>query len=126
MKNKSFYIRVVTSVFFLGMLSMMGIQAVAQENGGAIGTKGEIILQEETAPSSETSASTTDTASVTTKSGPSGIASSKSKPKGRYPSTGELAKTSLSIAGLISLIAALLLFIWKRKSKRKGVKEDEV
>ncbi|WP_207696414.1 hypothetical protein DOK67_0000792 [Enterococcus sp. DIV0212c] len=123
MNNNSFYIRAITSLFCLMIFSLIGIQAMAEENGGVVGTKGEIILQEEINPSSEPPTSTTDTTNSSIKS--SNSEPTKAKPVGRYPSTGELAKTGLSIGGLILLIAALFLFIWKQRSKRKGANEDE-
>nr|WP_242700759.1 LPXTG cell wall anchor domain-containing protein [Enterococcus sp. DIV0212c] len=44
------------------------------------------------------------------------------KPKGRYPSTGELVKKSLSISGILILMY-VLLFFWSKRKKTTNEKE---
>lgn len=120
MKNKSFYISILSSIICLVILSI-GIQVTAEENGGAIGTKGEIIL-EVSDSSIEPPKGTTDTTDSGRQSFdtlPSTSDPRKAKPVGRYPSTGELVKVGLSISGLTILIVALILFLWKKKKQKE-------
>ena len=47
------------------------------------------------------------------------------KPEGRYPSTGELVKTSLSFSGGVLLLSALVFYFWKRKKQTEEGGEGE-
>lgn len=92
-------------VSFIGLLSLMvSVNLVnAEDIGGVVQTKGEVGFYEETSPSTTTSDSSTPT-KVT-------------KPKGKFPSTGELVKKSMMVSG--GLILVLLLFILLHKQRKK-------
>lgn len=116
MKRKQLLCLLLSS-FALIIVCGIHIQtAQAQEGvGGAVQTNGEIGFYEETQPSTSSS---TSTSSSKTKTSSSRTVTSETttKPTGKYPSTGELIKTSLSISGVaIILLALLFLFIRKKK-----------
>lgn len=82
------------------------INVVAEDagNGGGIQTTGEIGFYEETKVTTEPTETPT-----------SGTISPTAKPTGKFPSTGELVKKSLSISGVALVIIAAIIFFWKRK-----------
>lgn len=87
------------------------VDAQGDENGGgAVQTNGEIGFYEEDGstepPTSTSSAQPVDKEMPT-------------KPKGRYPSTGELVKTSLSISGAVVVVIVLGYFLLKRKKEKQ-------
>ena len=105
---------------------------------GAVTTKGQIEL---TKPSG-TEPSETEPSTTPSGTGPSGTGSSTyysggkwitdpsgsgyyTKPEGRYPSTGELVKTSLSVSGGVLLLSALVFYFWKRKKQTEEGGEGE-
>lgn len=102
---------------------------VAQEgNGGQVQTNGEITFYEDEpvpSSSSEPPASSSEEPPVSSSVEPVPDSSTPTtpssapatKPPGKFPSTGELVKTSLSISGGILLGIALLFFILKRRKK---------
>ncbi|MBL1229912.1 LPXTG cell wall anchor domain-containing protein [Enterococcus sp. BWB1-3] len=105
----------------LGLLLLSGAflpVAYAQEEiGGAVQTNGEIGFYEGDAPivDSSTTNSSTAASSYPTTSGSTEPAAAK--PAGKYPSTGELVKKSLSFSGAALILIALFLFLMKRKKK---------
>ncbi|MEI5992307.1 hypothetical protein A5881_003863 [Enterococcus termitis] len=76
------------------------------EEIGQIQTKAGVGFYESSTSSSTISSTKTSGSTIVT------------KPNGRLPSAGELAKTSLSISGLILLILVLVIFLRKKKKKR--------
>lgn len=92
-------------VSFIGLLSLMVPVdlVIADDVGGVVQTKGEVGFYEETSPSTTTSESSTSV-EVT-------------KPKGKFPSTGELIKKSMMVSG--TLILLLLLFVLLNKQRKK-------
>ncbi|WP_207695854.1 hypothetical protein DOK67_0001429 [Enterococcus sp. DIV0212c] len=106
---------VLSSIVCISLFILLptSVNAEGENNGGGIQTSGDVGFYEETKSTAEpTTTSTT---------------SSSKKPIGRYPSTGELIKVSLSISGAMIIFIASIAFFWKRKKasdKRKGgVKE---
>ncbi|WP_086315369.1 hypothetical protein A5821_002852 [Enterococcus sp. 7F3_DIV0205] len=108
MKKKKIFIIVLTAVAFWAISLVVPALAYASENGGAVQTNGVISFYDED--------STTSPSSSQQKDNPQLV----EKPKGRYPSTGELVKKSLSLSGIILLLAAIILFFWTRKKSKKG------
>lgn len=98
------------SSFMLILLALMvGAPVYAQEGegGGAVQTNGVIgFYEEETPPAPSTTEPTKDSSEPTV-----------TKPAGKYPSTGELVKKSLSISGGILLLCVLVLFLIKRRKR---------
>ncbi|ALS02827.1 cell wall protein [Enterococcus silesiacus] len=89
------------------------LTATANSNGGEVQTDGVIRFYEDSS-STEPSTSTQPSSSTSTSS------AQVSKPVGRYPSTGEMVKTSLVFTGVALVIIGLLLFFWKRKKENEG------
>ncbi|MBM7689831.1 hypothetical protein BCR24_13145 [Enterococcus ureilyticus] len=102
------------SIFCLS-LCLATFSTVYAEEIGQIQTKAGVGFYE-----SSSSDSGTDTTNTTATSATS---EAVTKPKGRYPSTGELVKTSLSISGLILVILVLILFLRKKKEKNTARRE---
>ena len=89
---------------FVGVsLTHLSIESHAEENGGVVKTNGVVGFYEDSSSSDPTSNSSTST-QVT-------------KPTGRFPSTGELVKKSLSIVGIILLLLIMLFLLLKRKKQ---------
>lgn len=108
-KNRFLFVSILCLSFCLTTFS-----TVYAEEIGQIQTKAGVGFYE--ASTSESESNTTAT-TVTSKS------EVVTKPKGRYPSTGELVKTSLSISGLILVILVLILFLRKKKEKKSARRE---
>lgn len=113
MKNLKYYIltSIVLVIFFT--ITPLSVQAEGGGNGGAVQTTGGVGFYED-----ETTPTTTPSATEEPKETPS------LKPKGRYPSTGELVAKSLSISGATLVVIVAIYFIWKRK-KDNAEKEKE-
>ncbi|WP_375178487.1 LPXTG cell wall anchor domain-containing protein [Enterococcus rotai] len=112
---------VLSSLVILGMLFsllVLNVRSEASEIGGAVQTNGKIKFYEESS-STEPPVSSKEppTSSVPEPSSPE---KPSPKPKGRYPSTGELVKKSLSISGVAIVLAVLIFFLWKRKKEKDG------
>ncbi|MBO0445097.1 LPXTG cell wall anchor domain-containing protein [Enterococcus ureilyticus] len=112
MKTKKVTYLLVSSIVWFGLLLTPFQAVIAQEGaagGGAVQTNGEIGFYEgESTTEPPTSSSTTNVSEST-------IATTK--PKGRFPSTGELVKKSLSISGVALVVIVCLLLLFKRKKK---------
>lgn len=90
---------------------------LAKANGGEVQTNGVITFYTE----SSTTEPTTEPTSEPDKKDPPKTSEPKvAKPVGRYPSTGEMVKTSFVFAGAALVIIGLLLFFWKRKKDQEG------
>ena len=97
--------------FTLFILPAQMVNAQGDENGGgAVQTNGEIGFYEEDG-STEPSTSTSSSKPIEKET--------PVKPKGRYPSTGELVKTSLSISGVVMVVVVLAYFLLKRKKENQ-------
>ncbi|WP_179190463.1 LPXTG cell wall anchor domain-containing protein [Candidatus Enterococcus mansonii] len=103
------------SIFLSGYL-LFPLEINAQE-GGAVETKGIINFYSEETPPTSSSEEKPPTSS-------SQEVPKVEKPKGRYPSTGEMVKTSLMISGLLLILFAVLTKRLK-KSDSKGVSDNE-
>ena len=104
-------------------------------------SQSESTLPSSTSQSSTEPSSTTVPSGVTPSTSPSGTGGSTyysngkwyttpsdtgtyTKPEGRYPSTGELVKTSLSVSGAVLIGAAGLFYWWKRKKQAQERGEE--
>ncbi|MBO0439875.1 LPXTG cell wall anchor domain-containing protein [Candidatus Enterococcus ikei] len=108
MERKKVIYLIMTVVLF----SLLGVgrsmQSYADE-GGAVNTDGEISFFEEE-PIKDSSKPPSDSDSTS---------SVIEKPKGRYPSTGELVIKSLGISGMALILIVGILFLWKRKKENE-------
>lgn len=87
------------------------VNAQEDENGGgAVQTNGEIGFYEEDG--------SIESSTLTSSSKPIDKETSI-KPKGRYPSTGELVKKSLSISGAVVVVIVLGYFLLRRKKEKQ-------
>ncbi|WP_207694728.1 hypothetical protein DOK67_0000534 [Enterococcus sp. DIV0212c] len=111
-KKISFLILSFTFVLTLAISHPLN---AAANNGGEVQTSGVISFYEDS--SSTEPSSTTEPSSSTQ---PSTSSEAITKPVGRYPSTGEMVKTSLVFSGAALIIIGLLLFFWKRKKEKEG------
>ncbi|MEI5994477.1 LPXTG cell wall anchor domain-containing protein [Candidatus Enterococcus mansonii] len=103
---------------FVILLTLVGVSAfgfsystLAEENGGAVQTNGNIQFYEESSSSSSTTTSTTETPIK------------KPKPVGRFPSTGELVQKSMVFTG--GLLLLILLYILIRHKRKSNGKESD-
>ncbi|ALS36543.1 LPXTG-motif cell wall-anchored protein [Enterococcus rotai] len=111
-KNRFLFVSILCLSFCLTTFS-----TVYAEEIGQIQTKAGVGFYEASTSESESNTTNTTATTVTSKS------EVVTKPKGRYPSTGELVKTSLSISGLILVILVLILFLRKKKEKKSARRE---
>ncbi|MGC6769563.1 LPXTG cell wall anchor domain-containing protein [Enterococcus sp. LJL128] len=113
MKKATYF--VIASIV-LGLFSVTaGKSAEASEvNGGAVQTTGVVGFYDDSTEPSSSSSSSTSTSST-----PAPV----QKPTGKYPSTGELVKTSLSIAGAV-VVGMVLLFFWMKRRENKRKEEN--
>ena len=115
--RKKINILVFSFTLLLTLVISYPLTAAANNNGGEVQTDGVIRFYEDsssTEPSTSTSTSTQPSSNTSTSS------SQVAKPVGRYPSTGEMVKTSLVFTGAALVIIGLLLFFWKRKKEKEG------
>lgn len=116
-KSKWFHRFLVASslAFALGIA-----QPAAAEEGGAVKTNGAITFYETSTDSSSSEAPVPSSEEPTPSSeapAPSDSELPVTKPAGKYPSTGELVKKSLTFSGAALVLGVLLLFIWKRRKE---------
>ncbi|MCB5953440.1 LPXTG cell wall anchor domain-containing protein [Enterococcus sp. CWB-B31] len=112
---KKLFLLLSSLIMVIGF-TVVGNTAFAEGNGGQVQTNGQITFYEdEPKPSSSeppvSSSSQEPVPSVSSSELP------VTKPAGKYPSTGELVKKSLSISGAALIVAAFLLFLYKRRKK---------
>lgn len=106
---------IISFTFALTLALTYPLNAAAKANGGEVQTNGVISFYEES--SSTEISSTTESSTI---SEPSTSEPKVVKPVGRYPSTGEMVKTSLVFTGIALVVIGLLLFFWKRKKEHEG------
>ncbi|WP_339101749.1 LPXTG cell wall anchor domain-containing protein [Candidatus Enterococcus clewellii] len=88
-------------------------KSVSVQTNGAITFESEKTIDSSTLPPTKTDP-TSDSTSMVEK--PTG---GTTKPGGSYPSTGELVKRGVTIAGAVFIVLAGLLFFWKRKKEEE-------
>lgn len=111
----------------VGLLLSFSVPVYGAENGGAVQTNGVIEFYDDTepstsepTPSSEPEPSTSEEPKPSEEPTPSSSSEPiVTKPQGKYPSTGELVKTSLTVSGVALVVLALLFFLWKRKKDKE-------
>lgn len=119
MKVKRKISLLLTSIVWVGLLITICQPAFAQEGlGGAVQTNGEIGFYQDSVIDSSTPPTSSTPPSVS-QSEP--VVKPTPKPQGRYPSTGELVKKSLSISGVLLVLLVLFFVLFKRK--KEGTKE---
>ena len=92
---------------FVGVsLTGLDIESHAEENGGLVKTNGVVGFYEDSSSSDSTSNSSTSSQVI--------------KPTGRFPSTGELMKSGLSIIGFLLLLLILFLLFKRKKERDEG------
>lgn len=107
MKQKAVYF-LLTSVLCIG-IGLGCYTPVHAEEIGQVQTNAGIGFYE---ASTDSSSSIESTTTITQPD-------SSIKPKGRYPSTGELVKKSLVISGAILILLVVLFILWKRKKNQQ-------
>lgn len=111
--NKKLFISVVSVVlwFFFSTSSISCVYAEEETIGGAIQTNGEItFFDEDPLPStSETSRPLTS--------------ADESKPKGIFPSTGELVKNSFFVSGIVLIVFLACAYLLKQKKGKQTGRE---
>lgn len=111
-KLKYFILTSIVLVSFFTIASL-SVHAEGGGNGGAIQTTGGVgFYEEDTPPTTEPS--------IEPPIEESSSEVPKAKPKGRYPSTGELVAKSLSVSGIALVVIVFIFFIWKRKKENQG------
>lgn len=127
-KEKSIYF--IFAIFLLCFFLGIKVEIAAAVEGAEVPTEGEIVLYDETSPSSEkpklsssfssisqtTKSSTTPSSQLTKSSDSSGRVA---KPKGWLPSTGELVKKSAFISGIVLVGVVLFFYVLNRYRKNK-------
>lgn len=111
MKNKSWIKKIVLFSALVVAVTINSVNIFAVE-GGEAPVQGEITFigdsSSEPRPSSSSEPKSSETGSDTP------------KPKGRFPSTGEMVKTGVSVGGLLLVLIAIFLFTKKTKSSKEG------
>lgn len=93
----------IGSIFTVRTTLVYGMEAAVQTNGEVVFTEAS------TQPTSTTSEPSSDFSEEPTE-----------KPKGKFPSTGELIAKSLSVSGVVLIIFLLSFYLFKRKKAADG------
>ncbi|MEI5990598.1 hypothetical protein A5881_002103 [Enterococcus termitis] len=109
MKTKTAYFLLISVICF--GIGFSYSSSVSAEEIGQVQTNAGVGFYE----SSTDSSSTQSTTKTSTTKNPDTV----TKPKGRYPSTGELVRQSITISGIILIFLAILLILWKRKKNQQ-------
>lgn len=122
MKKNKYLIIICLVVFSIVGYSIIWdaelVQAV--EEGGQVQTNAGVVFFSEDSSSASSSSENIPNATSTPNTSNSTNEKIVEKPAGKYPSTGELAKRSISISGLLLVIVGLVLLGVKRKQHEKG------
>ncbi|MEI5993545.1 LPXTG cell wall anchor domain-containing protein [Candidatus Enterococcus mansonii] len=113
---------ILSSLVILSMifsLSVSNVKSEASEIGGAVQTNGKINFYEESSSSEPPKSDTEPPTSSVPEAEPP-----RSKPKGGYPSTGELVMKSLSTSGVVVVLTVLIFFLRKRKKEKDGQRKE--
>ena len=127
MKKIRFISLIASSVLVLVCFLFTPVVIEASANGGAVQTNGVIGFYEEDTSESSTSESSTSESSDSGSISSESITSQSTlpptdgttKPTGKYPSTGELVKSSLTISGIALLVIAVIFLIWKKRQEKE-------
>ena len=96
--------------------------AYGAEAGGAVQTNGVISFYKGDSPASSDS-STTEPSEVPKSGDTLPNTNNTVKPTGKYPSTGELVKTSLAFSGAAIVLFAIILILWRKRKVKGGAEE---
>lgn len=119
---------IASLIFGLAFCFVNPATSEATTNGGAVQTNGVVGFYEEDSSSSSDSSSS-DSSSFDSSSSDSLFSESETsqstlpstnKPTGKYPSTGELVKNSLTISGAALVVIALVFLIWKKRQEKEA------
>lgn len=126
MKKNKWLLSVVSCV--VGLSLLFPVVSFAATNGGGVQTNGVIEILEDYQVSSSSDSS--DSSSYSSDSSSSqrggtlpptgGNPTDPDKPRGKYPSTGELIKASLSISGIVLLLLGMILLLWKKRTDKEN------
>ncbi|MEI5993784.1 LPXTG cell wall anchor domain-containing protein [Candidatus Enterococcus mansonii] len=112
MKTKGWLIRFTLSLILMVIFLSCSNERMYAADGGEAPTQGEITLVGDSSePPKPSGSSEAPKASDSSSGAPTPV-----KPKGKFPSTGELVKAGLSVGGL-ALIAAVFIFFFIKKGK---------
>lgn len=110
MKKIFWNLALLSCLLAFGVSTLFMVRVNAEENGGAVSTKGGITLLEDTKATENTKASESSTDTT------------NDKPTGKYPSTGELIQKSIVISGGVLLLIAVLIYWWRhKKANQEGM-----
>ena len=112
MKKEVVHLLLISVIYF--GIGFGGLAVVNAEEIGQVQTNAGVGFYEASTDSSTIEATTT-----TTK--PTNV----TKPKGRYPSTGELVKKSIAISGIVLILFVVIFILWKRKKNQQTKKGKE-
>ncbi|MGX7243859.1 LPXTG cell wall anchor domain-containing protein [Enterococcus quebecensis] len=122
MKKKGWLIYSILSLFIVGTSLITSAREMNAADGGEAPTQGEITLFDDSSEAPKTSGSSEVQKSSDSVSG----GSSSVKPKGKFPSTGELVKAGLSVGGLTLIaVAGIFLVMQKRNKAQENNGEGE-
>lgn len=116
MRKKIAFI-LLSSMMVLALLTQFSLGATAAENqnGGQVVTEGIITFYEDsTEPTTEPSSSEPTSKPTSSSEFP------VTKPAGKIPSLGEIAKGTLGIIGVILVLAVFFFVIWKRRKDKEA------
>ena len=104
-------------VVFSLVCAIGGPQIVMADDGGAVQTKGVIGFYEASTESTSIEEPISSESSAPESTENSEEKAVVVKPKGKFPSTGELVKTGLSFSGVALVLGVLLFFFWKKRQE---------
>ena len=123
LKMKKMFLLLSSFAMVMGFVAGGNTASAQEGNGGQVQTNGEIsFYADEPLPSSSEPPAPSSTQEPSSEA-PVPTSSSElpvTKPAGKYPSTGELVKKSLTISGGAVVVIALVLFLYSRKKKEAG------
>ena len=124
LKMKKMFLLLSSFAMVMGFVAGGNTASAQEGNGGQVQTNGEIsFYADEPLPSSSSEPPAPSSTQEPSSEAPVPTSSSEppvTKPAGKYPSTGELVKKSLTISGGVVLLIGLFLFLYSRKKKEAG------